>query len=229
MYSRLVIAALAASASASTNLFPGHMAIRRDLLIARQTTDSGAAPTGTSGDLSDSECQASLLSIATELPIPSGDLLEWEQSQAGTDPCSVTSIPATLSSQYSSYTDAVWSWYSESSSELMAAISACPQYAGAVSEVQVCTKATVTGGGSAEPSVTATTQSDGSEPSESATGSAATGSSTGTATESGSSDSAGTASGSASQSVETTAGAPLREAGVVGAVLAGVLGVAVAL
>lgn len=221
MYSQFVIAALAATASASTNLFPGHVAIRRDLLIARQTTDSGAAPTGTSGGLSDSECQASLLSIATELPIPSGDLLEWEQSQAGTDPCSVTSVPAALSSEYSSYTDAVLSWYSESSSELIAAISACPQYAGAVSEVQVCTKVATTGG-SVEPSATAGTQSDGSEAS-------ATGSSTGTATESGSSDSTGTASGSASQSVETTAGAPLREAGIVGAVLAGVLGVAVAL
>ncbi|KAG8167273.1 hypothetical protein KVR01_002962 [Diaporthe batatas] len=223
MYSQFVIAALAATASASTNLFPGHVAIRRDLLIARQTTDSGAAPTGTSGDLSDSECQASLISIATELPTPSDDLLEWEQSQleAGTDPCSITSVPATLSSQYSSYTDAVLSWYSESSSELIAAISACPQYAGAVSEADVCTKVTMTSG-SVEPSATHATGSDSSEPS--ATGSAATGHSTGTATES-----TGTASGSASQSTETTAGAPLREAGIIGAVLAGVLGVAVVL
>lgn len=227
MHSQFVIAALAATASASANLFPAHMAIRRDLLIARQT-ESTTAPTATSGDLSDSECQASLLAIATELPIPDGDLLDWEQSQAGTDPCSVTEIPSSLSSQYTSYTDAVLSWYAESSSELYEAISACPQYAGAVSEVQVCTELTTTSGSSsASASATGVTQSDNNEAS--ATGSSATGSSTGTATESGSSDSTGTASGSASSSVETTAGAPLREAGIVGAVLAGVLGVAVAL
>ncbi|POS78743.1 hypothetical protein DHEL01_v202864 [Diaporthe helianthi] len=210
MYSQLVITALVATASASNNLFPGH-----NLLVARQTTDAGAAPTGTSGGLSDSECQESLLSIATELPNPSDDLLEWEMSQAGTDPCSVTSIPASLSSQYSSYTDAVWSWYSESSSELIAAISACPQYAGAVSDVQVCTEVTMTGA-SANPTVSVVTQTDGSEPS-TTTGSAATGSST------------STPSGSASQSAETTAGAPLLEAGIVGAVLAGLLGVAIIL
>lgn len=224
MHSQFVIAALAATASASANLFPAHMAIRRDLLIARQT-ESTTAPTATSGDLSDSECQASLLAIATELPIPDGDLLDWEQSQAGTDPCSVTEIPSSLSSQYTSYTDAVLSWYAESSSELYEAISACPQYAGAVSEVQVCTELTTTSGsGSGSASAT---QSDNNGAS--ATGSSATGSSTGTATQSGSSDSTGTASGSASSSVETTAGAPLREVGIVGAVLAGVLGVAVAL
>lgn len=224
MHSQFVIAALAATASASANLFPAHMAIRRDLLIARQT-ESTTAPTATSGDLSDSECQASLLAIATELPIPDGDLLDWEQSQAGTDPCSVTEIPSSLSSQYTSYTDAVLSWYAESSSELYEAISACPQYAGAVSEVQVCTELTTTSAsGSASASAT---QSDNNGAS--ATGSSATGSSTGTATQSGSSDSTGTASGSASSSVETTAGAPLREVGIVGAVLAGVLGVAVAL
>lgn len=214
MHSQFVIAALAATASASANLFPGHIAIRRDLLIARQT-ESTAAPTATSGGLSDSECQVSLLAIATELPIPDGDLLDWEQSQAGTDPCSITSIPASLSSQYTSYTDAVLSWYSESSSELYEAISACPQYAGAVSEVQVCTDLTMASGSTSSTSVIVVTQSDNNGAS--ATGSAATGSST------------GTASGSASSSAETTAGAPLREAGIVGAVLAGVLGVAVAL
>ncbi|KAH8750836.1 hypothetical protein F5883DRAFT_579035 [Diaporthe sp. PMI_573] len=214
MHSQFVIAALAATASASANLFPGHIAIRRDLLIARQT-ESTAAPTATSGGLSDSECQVSLLAIATELPIPDGDLLDWEQSQAGTDPCSITSIPASLSSQYTSYTDAVLSWYSESSSELYEAISACPQYAGAVSEVQVCTDLTMASGSTGSTSVIVVTQSDNNGAS--ATGSAATGSST------------GTASGSASSSAETTAGAPLREAGIVGAVLAGVLGVAVAL
>lgn len=221
MHSQLVIAALAASVSASANLFPGHQAIRRDLLLARQTESS--APTATSGGLSDAECQATLLSIATELPVPSGDLLEWEQSQTDTDPCSVTDVPSSLSSQYTSYTNDVLSWYAESSSELFSAFSACPQYAGAVSEVAVCTS-----GLSAD--ATATGSASGTAASATGTGSgaSATGSSTGTATQSGSSDSTGTASGSASSSVET-AGAPMREAGIVGAVLAGVLGVAVAL
>ena len=217
MHSQLVIAALAASASASVNLFPGHGAIRRDLLAARQTE----TPSATSGGLSDTECQATLLAITTELPMPEGDLLEWEQLQSGTNPCSVTEVPSSLSSQYTSYIDAVLSWYSASSSELLDAISACPQYAAAVSEVQVCTSslsAETTGSGSA--SGATATESDGEA--------SATGSSTGTATESGSSDSTGTASASASSSAET-AGAPIREAGIVGAVLAGVLGVAVAL
>ncbi|KAG6367015.1 hypothetical protein INS49_001197 [Diaporthe citri] len=220
MHSQLVIAALAASVSASANLFPAHMAIRRDLLVARQT--ESATPSATGGP-SDTECQASLLAIATELPIPDGDLLDWEQQQTGTDPCSVTEVPSSLSSEYTSYTDAVLSWYAESSSELYAAISACPQYAGAVSEVAVCTSsltglAATTGTAS---NATATGTGSSSEAS-------ATGSSTGTATQSGSSDSTGTASGSASSSAET-AGAPMREVGIVGAVLAGVLGVAVAL
>lgn len=213
MHSQLVIAALAASVSASANLFPGHVAIRRDLLVARQT--DSATPSATGG-LSDTECQASLLAIATELPIPDGDLLDWEQQQTGTDPCSVTEVPASLSSEYTSYTNAVLSWYSESSSELYAALSACPQYAGAVSEVAVCTS-----------DLTAATLTTGTV-SGTASEASATGSSTGTATKSGSSSSTGTASGSASSSVET-AGAPLREAGIVGAVLAGVLCVAVAL
>lgn len=222
MYSQLVIAALAASASASANLFPGHQAVRRDLLVARQT-EASATPSATSGGLSDTECQATLLSIATELPIPDGDLLEWEQSQTGTDPCAVTGVPSSLSSQYTSYTDAVLSWYSASSSELLDAISACPQYAGEVSDVQVCTSSL-----SAEASATGNGSASGSAATATGSGSSATGSSSGTATQSGSSDSTGTASGSASSSTET-AGAPMREAGLVGVVLAGVLGVAAAL
>lgn len=217
MHSQLVLAALAASVSASANLFPGHMAIRRDLLVARQTTAD--APSATSGGLSDTECQATLLAIATDLPIPDGDLLEWEQSQSGTDPCSVTEVPSSLSSEFTSYTDAVLSWYAESSSELYAALSECPQYAGAVSEVAVCTsslsaEATATG------SASNATGTSGSGSSASASGSSAT--------QSGSSSSTGTASGSASSSAEI-AGAAVREVGIVGAVLAGVLGVAVAL
>lgn len=221
MHSQLLIAALAASVSASANLFPAHMAIRRDLLVARQT-ESSETPSATSGGLSDTECQASLLAIATELPIPDGDLLEWEQEQTGTDPCSVTSVPSSLSSEYTSYTDAVLSWYAESSSELYAALSACPQYAGAVSEVAVCTSSL-----SAEATTTGSASSNATA-SQSGSSASATGSSSGTATESGSSSSTGTASGSASSSVET-AGAAVREVGLVGAVLAGVLGVAVAL
>lgn len=217
MHSQLVIAALAASVSASANLFPAHQAIRRDLLIARQTESATASATG---GLSDTECQASLLAIATELPMPGDDLLDWEQQQTDTDPCSVTSVPSSLSSEYTSYTDAVLSWFTESSSELYAALSACPQYAGAVSEVAVCT--------SDLSAATTGTASDATPTGSSSSEASATGSSTGTATKSGSSDSTGTASGSASSSVET-AGAPLREAGIVGAVLAGVLGVAVAL
>lgn len=219
MHSQLVIAALAASVSASANLFPAHMAIRRDLLVARQT-DSSDTPTATG--LSDTECQASLLAIATELPMPDGDLLEWEQEQTGTDPCSITDVPSSLASEYTSYTDAVLSWYAESSSELYAALSACPQYAGAASEVAVCTSSL----SAAE--ATTTGSASGASATGSGSSASATGSSTGTATQSGSSSSTGTASGSASSSVET-AGAAVREVGIVGAVLAGVLGVAVAL
>ncbi|KAK2614576.1 hypothetical protein N8I77_001387 [Diaporthe amygdali] len=222
MHSQLVIAALAASVSA--NIFPAHVPIRRDLLVARQT-DSSTSPSATSGGSSDEECQAELLSIATALPIPDDDLLNWEESQTDTDPCSITDVPSSLTSQYSSYTDAVLSWYSASSSELLSALSACPQYADAASEVQVCTsslsaEATATGSGS---SASATGGS-------SATGSAsgASGSSTGTATKSGSSGSTSSATGSASSSA-ATAGAPMREVGIMGAVLAGVLGAAVAL
>ncbi|KAI3397394.1 hypothetical protein diail_10845 [Diaporthe ilicicola] len=218
MHSQLFVVALAASVSA--NLFPAHVPIKREHLVARQTD----APTATGS--SDADCQATLLSIATELPMPDDDLLSWEEAQTATDPCSISDVPSSLSSDYTSYTDAVLSWYSASSSELLAALSACPQYAGAASEVQVCTSlaagAATTGSGSS-----ATTSATGSGSESSATGSAASKSS-GSATKSGSSGSTGSATGSASSSTET-AGAPMREVGVMGAVLAGVLGVAVAL
>lgn len=218
MHSQLVLAALAASVSASINLIPGHMAIRRDLVVARQTTAD--APSATSGGLSDTECQATLLAIATDLPMPNDDLLSWEQEQTGTDPCSITEVPSSLSAEYTSYTDAVLSWYAESSSELFAALSECPQYAGAVSEVAVCTSSL-----SAEATATGSSASNATGTSGSGSSASASGSS---ATQSGSSSSTGTASGSASSSAET-AGAAVREVGIVGAVLAGVLGVAVAL
>lgn len=219
MHSQLVIMALAASASA--NLFPAHVPIRRDFLAARQTDTASA--TGSSDD----QCQATLLSFASTLPDPGNDLLDWEESQTDLDPCSATGVPATLTSQYTSYTNAVLSWYSASSSELLAALSACPQYAdAAASQVDVCTSglgaaATASSGANASPT------GSGSSGSTAATASGSSGASS-SATKSGSSSSTGSATGSASSSSET-AGAPMREAGVVGAVLAGVLGLAIAL
>ncbi|KAL1862835.1 hypothetical protein Daus18300_008332 [Diaporthe australafricana] len=219
MHSQLVVMALAASASA--NLFPAHVPIRRDFLVARQT--DAASPTGSSDD----QCAASLLSIASTLPDPGNDLLDWEETQTDADPCGATDVPPSLTSQYTSYTDAVLSWYSASSSEVFAALSSCPQYAdAALSQVNVCTSglgAAATGSSGANASATGS----GSSGSSAATASASSGAS-GTATSSGSSDSTSSATGSASSSAET-AGAPMREAGVVGAVLAGVLGLAIAL
>jgi hypothetical protein len=221
MHSRFVlISALAASATASANLlFPGHMAVGRHLLVARQT-DSTAAPTATSGDLPDDQCEASLLAIATEVPIPDSDLLDWEQSQTeiGTDPCAVASVPSSLTSQYASYTDALMSWYTASSSELYAALSACPQYAGALSGVQACTELAAPASGAASTSQSSLAVST-RTPTGDSNAASATASPTGTAS--------GTAS--ASSPAQTANAAPLREAATVGLVLAGVLAVAAAL
>ena len=201
MYSQLVIAALAASVSANL-LVPGHFPIRRDIHVARQTA-SAASASGTG--LSDEDCQSSILSIAESVPTPDAALSSYEATYSPTDSCSY-SVPSSLSSDYSSYSSAVYSWYSANSDAMSSIISECPQYAAETSEVSECS-ATATGTGSSDSSATGT-----------ASGSSETGSS-----------STGTSTGSSASASASGSGASAREVGIVGAVLAGILGAAVAL
>ncbi|KAK7748749.1 hypothetical protein SLS53_000773 [Cytospora paraplurivora] len=185
MYSQLVIAALAAAASANL-VVPGHIAIKyENHNVARAT---GTASSG----LSDAVCESEVLSVASSLPTAAPAFESYALTQTQTDACAIT-IPASLSKDYSSYLTALESWYTKSgSSAIYSILSECPQYAAYTESLSVCS--TVAG-----------------------------------AATSGSSATAASGSSAASSSSTSSSGASAREVGIVGAVLAGVLGVAAAL
>lgn len=226
MYSQLVIVALAASASANIVL-PGHLPIRRDLQnLARQTTAAASTATGTSGTLSDDACQTAILSFADTLPTPDAALESYEATYTASDSCSY-SVPASLSSDFDSYTSALYSWYSASSDAFYSVLSECPQYAGEASAMDVCTSAaagaatSASGSGTSDASATATGSVSGSSATESSTKTSAKSSAK--------SSSTGSATGSSASASASGSGASAREVGIVGAVLAGVFGAVIAL
>lgn len=225
MYSQLLVAALAASVSANL-VVPGHLPMRRELQNLARQTGSAASPSGTA--TSDDACEGLALSLAASLPTAAPALESYEATYAATDPCSY-SVPSSLSSDYSVYTDAFLSWYSASSAAVFSILSECPEYADeAATAIEVCSTAT----GLAAAGTTAASSGSASESTAtgSASGSSATGSSAaGSSSPAKSSGAASTASGSAASASASGSGASAREVGIVGAVLVGVLGVAVAL
>ncbi|KUI61648.1 hypothetical protein VP1G_08836 [Cytospora mali] len=222
MYSQLLVAALAASVSANI-VVPGHHPMRRELQNFARQTDSAAAPTGTSsGGDDDDSCELALMSLASSLPTPDAALASYEATYTPTDSCSY-SVPSSLSSDFVSYTSAVESWYSASSDAISSIVSQCPEYAGEASEISECPTSTGAAGSAASASASATTTSTGTADHSSHSASAKSSGSTS------SSSATGTAAGSSASASASGSGASGREIGIVGAVLAGVLGVAVAL
>ncbi|KUI68508.1 hypothetical protein VM1G_04323 [Cytospora mali] len=218
MYSQLLVAALAASVSANI-VVPGHLPMRRELQNFARQTDSAAAPTGTSSGDDDYSCELALMSLASSIPTPDAALASYEATYTPTDSCSY-SVPSSLSSDFVSYTSAVESWYSASSDAVSSIVSECPEYAGEASEISECPTSTGAAGSAASASATSTTgTADHSSHSASTKSSGSTSSSSAT----------GTAAGSSSSASASGSGASGREIGIVGALLAGVLGLAVAL
>lgn len=186
--------------------------------IAARQTDSFSSDFPTSS--LDPACESAtdeLYTIFAAVPTPASDLENWaETATAVSDDSCDFSVPASLSSEYNDYSSSVVAWYSSYSSEIEDAISECTDLGLDVSDFSVCTAndALTTGtasGTSKVASVSATTTSSGTKTTAS-----------GTSTKSSSSSSSAT-------SAAATAGAAAREVGIVGAVVAGVLGAVIAL
>ncbi|ROW09756.1 hypothetical protein VMCG_02148 [Cytospora schulzeri] len=221
MYSQLLIAALAASVSANV-VVPGHLPMRRELQNLARQTDSAASPSGTAA--SDADCEMLLMSMAATIPTPAPALESYEETYSATDPCSY-SVPKSLSGDYDDYTSSVYSWYSASSVAVYSILSECPQYADETAGIAVCSTATGLAAGGSGSSTSVSSAGSSATTTGSASGSSAATGSSGSS----SSSSTGTASGSSASASASGSGATAREIGIVGAVLAGVLGVAVAL
>lgn len=212
MYSQLVIAALATSASAASLVVPGHIAIKyENHNVARAT---GTATAG----LSDAACETEVMSVAAGLPTAAPAFESYALTQTQTDACAVT-VPASLSAEYSSYLTALESWYTASgSSAIYSVLSQCPQYAAYTDSLSVCSTDVAA----------ATSASSAAKSTGTASGSSAAAAASGTSTGAASSSSTSSAKASSSSSASKS-GASAREVGIVGAVLAGVLGAAAAL
>ncbi|KAJ9137768.1 hypothetical protein NKR19_g8101 [Coniochaeta hoffmannii] len=148
----LALAATGATASYHNAIHPGALAAKRDLSARQTQTDDD--PTATATDTaSGDDCLDGLMSIYSSLPTPPPEILSWEESATFTDPCSV-SVPASLSSAFSSYEDEALSWYTQHSSEIFAALSQCPELSSIASgaaggDAPVCTADATAGPGGA--------------------------------------------------------------------------------
>ncbi|KAK4210475.1 infection structure specific protein [Rhypophila decipiens] len=159
MLTRSVLLAAAATA-VSAELFPGHQQVKR-ALEARQTAGgdvsmpAGAIPT----------CIQPLFSLYSSLPTPPPEIVHL--SITGNDPCAPFTPPPSAAAPYSSYSSEVVSWFGEHSSEIMSAISSCPQVTAlpgagdAISSLEgsICTSTPAAGGGDDDSSSTGTESS----------------------------------------------------------------------
>src|SRR3569833_3268148 len=80
----------------------------------------------TSADL-DSECASALFSVADTAPTFPPDLESWAETATQNDPCHFTG-PASLSSEYSVYTQNASLWISSHESQLSSLVSKCPMF-----------------------------------------------------------------------------------------------------
>jgi hypothetical protein len=79
-------------------------------------------------------CTTDVLKILTSLPTPPARLLT---ATALTNPCSAT-VPDSLTSDYSSYSSRLSSWYDGHSSEISSIFSDCPELRSLASSLPVC-------------------------------------------------------------------------------------------
>ncbi|KFH43012.1 hypothetical protein ACRE_062290 [Hapsidospora chrysogenum ATCC 11550] len=109
----------------------------------RQTSDGGSP--WDIGGLSPS-CTKALLSVFRSLPMPPAELASavlGGQGGAGAggghhDPCASLTVPSTLSSEYSSYSTELSSWYEGHSQSVSSALSDCPDLSEVASRLPVC-------------------------------------------------------------------------------------------
>lgn len=109
MQSKIIIVALATTAAAQLHQ-----------LLPRQTGPISAIP---------SACISALKNLEASAPQPPQSLITGLPQELDIDPCSFKP-PASLSSAWNSYTNAVVSWARGHTSEINAVISACPQASG---------------------------------------------------------------------------------------------------
>lgn len=233
MLTKTFLISLLPALAAAESLHAALLAARGGIeLVNRQAdaTATGADPTGTG--LSDAEdCASAVLSVVTSAPTPAPEYISWAATVSVTDPCHF-SVPASLSSAFSSYESAAVSWYSAHSSELASALSKCPQYSsvagGGATPTDFCTSG---GGGAGLTSADAgTTGTMTTEAGAGTTGGAETTAAAGTTGAAGTTDASGSMTSSAA-STSATPNAGHKENGLVGVAVAaaGFLGVIAAL
>lgn len=209
MHSSIFLLAVA-GASVSANMQALHVPVPNRALEARQTGSSTSEDEGCISALT------ALEAIITSIPTPPADLESYvETATAATvDPCTLD-LPDSLTSEYSAYSTSVVSWYSANSAEINSALSQCTEYSSYESEIAgICTSSAVQDSAATTTAATFTTT---------------TGAATGAKTTAGGATGSSATKSSSSATTAATAGAAMREVGVTGALLAGVMGIAMAL
>ncbi|KAM7197228.1 infection structure specific protein [Rhypophila sp. PSN 637] len=210
MLTRSVLIAAAATV-VSAELFPGHQQVKR-VLEARQTGggDGGAIPT----------CIRPLVSLYSSLPTPPPEVVNLTPP---TDPCAPFTPPPSAAAPYSSFSSEVVSWWGEHSSDIISALSSCPQVTAlpgagdAISSIEGAICTSTRAGGDDDDSSSTGTESSG--PEETGTDSDDHGTMSHGATDA--PTPTGTAGGAAGTTSKSTAGAfAARETGFAGAAMA---------
>ena len=118
--------------------------VRDALAYERHQTGDGGSPWDIGG-LSPS-CTKALLSVLRSLPTPPAELASAVLGGQGgvgaggghRDPCASLTVPSTLSSEYSSYSTELSSWYEGHSQSVSSALSECPDLSEVASRLPVC-------------------------------------------------------------------------------------------
>ncbi|KAI9897894.1 hypothetical protein N3K66_007750 [Trichothecium roseum] len=199
----IIIAALAVTVAAfDPDEALAHPQMKRALLEPRQTGLGGAL--GGLTDLSPS-CTSALLGLYTSLPTPPTKLGQALRGNGGGDggssggggggggnPCSVN-LPSSLSSDFSSYSSEVRSWFNDNSADASSVFSSCSQISRYESLLPVCVSSFIGAGG------------DGAAASSNSASATTTDTSSGS-TSGGSGGSSSSTSGSGSESTSGSAG-----------------------
>ncbi|KAJ4136480.1 hypothetical protein NW768_004093 [Fusarium equiseti] len=127
----IVIASLLATAVSANVNFMANPIMKRAALEPRQTGLPSL------GDITP-ECQSAVLDLAKGVPTPAPEIVSDLLENPQTDPCDF-STPASLSSEYSSYSADIVSWYAKNSEDIMSAVKECPELAQFASMVPMCT------------------------------------------------------------------------------------------
>lgn len=215
----LVLAATASSVTASLGQHAFPLPKRAMGIAARQTDTSSSGDDD--GDDESAECASTAVAIESTMPTPAADIEDYFSTYTYTDTSCVV-IATSVASDWDAYTSSLEDWFSSSSAEVVSFVMECSDYGYDVNTGYYVCSDDATSATSGVASATAVTTTSGAS---AATGTTST--ETGTATTKGSSTSSTRTT--ASGTVTATAGAAVRDVGFVGALLAGALGVAVAL